>query len=528
MVGAGMVRELAPGVTPARLAVFSAALMSLFIDQSFSGAFGVLQSNLGGSLGATSDEGSWMSVSYNVCYDTMILLTPWLVKRFGRRNVFSSGHLAFFVFTSYLALMPPLNQFIGARAIEGLAQGTFFVCAAMTILTLFPATYQGYTFSIFSVISLSGAAAGPFIGGWFFDNATPSTALAFYGALALIAGTIIAVLMERQKVDSAQHIDLVGVVFVFAALFGIQFVAAFGERNDWFSDTSILDFTFVACIAFAAFVFREFSTSKPLTPLRLYRIPNLAIGSVLGFGLGAPLFGANGFIIYAEQLLGFPPSTAGALLLLRIIAVVIIAPTAVMLVNADRVPVKMPVLIGFALIALSYLLLSWRITSQSEFATFVVAMIVSGAGFACSFSPIANVIVRSLPAQSAGEGVAIFKIVLVLGGAFGTTLLNILYDHDYAGFSSLLAETTTASHLGRAALSISRSVLANVVSTQAAILAYEKNLQWVAIVALAVLPVALFLRKPRPSEASKATTTANEVRNSVRAAIQKSALPTTT
>jgi DHA2 family multidrug resistance protein len=491
-------RELAPGVTPRRLLVLAATLISLFIDQSFSGAYSAIQTNLGGSLAATSDELSWTTVGYSACYDTMILLTAWLVKRFGRRLVFSTGHITFFVLTAFLTLTPSLNAFIAGRALQGLAQGTFFVCSAMTIITLFPTQYRGYSFSIFSIFSLSGAAAGPFIGGWFFDHGTCNGALAFYAVLALIAGTLIAILMDPQQADTTQHVDAGGVAFVFAAFFAIQFIVAFGERNDWLADPSIVFFTVLACVAGAAFVYRELTTRKPVTPLRLYHIPNLAFGSVLGFGLGAPLFGANAFLVYTEQQLGFPPSTAGALLLLRIIAVVVIAPAAVLLVNADKVSVSQLVILGFVLISASYEVLSWRTTFDSTFDTFAVAIILSGVGFSCSFSPIANVIVRSLPQEFAGEGVAIFKIVLVLGGAFGTTLLNVLFDHDFAGFYSLLTENTNAAHLGLVHASAPLLELGGLVSTQASILSYEQNLQWVAIVGLTVLPFAIFLRRPAP------------------------------
>jgi DHA2 family multidrug resistance protein len=491
-----LAKEVAPNITLRGLVLLGAALLSLFIDQSYAGAFSAIQANVGGSLSSTADEFSWTTVYYGACYETMILLTPWLVRRFGRRLVFSSGHVTFFVVTVYLAISTSLDAFIACRALQGLAQGTFWVASTLIILRVFPPRYLGYSFSLFSIFSLAGAASGPFIGGWFFDHGSPSGALAFYALLAFVAAALVYLLLDPQQEDITQRLDVPAVVSLFVGFFGLQFVVAYGERKDWFANSPVAFFVMLGCGAFAVFIFRELTTSNPLTPLRLYHVRNLAIGSILGFGMGAPLFGANGFLVYAEQELGFPPSTTGALLLLRILAVIVVAPTIVMLVNADAISVRVPVIVGFLLISGSYELLSWNTTTDSSFDTFVFAIIISGIGFSCSFSPIANVIVRSLPADSLGDGAAIFKTVIVLGGAFGTTLLNVLFDHDFAGFSSLLTENTNAAQLGIAHDAASLVQLTNLVSAQASTLAYEKNFQWVAVVGLTVLPIAFFLTRP--------------------------------
>ncbi|MFZ0681404.1 MAG: MFS transporter, partial [Candidatus Cybelea sp.] len=152
-----------------------------------------------------------------------------------------------------------------------------------------------------------------------------------------------------------------------------------------------------------------------------------------------PLFGANLFLQYAQTSLGFPPSTAGALLLLRIPAIVLVAPIVVMLVNSDKIDVRIPVVIGFLLVPLSYVLLVTHTASGSDFTAFALAVVISGAGFACLFSPIANVLVRSLPTEVRAEGIAIFKIVLLLGGSVASTALAVIYDHSWAWYQTLLA-----------------------------------------------------------------------------------------
>jgi DHA2 family multidrug resistance protein len=148
------------------------------------------------------------------------------------------------------------------------------------------------------------------------------------------------------------------------------------------------------------------------------------------------------------------------------------------------------------LVPFSYALLAVQTTGLSDFTTFVAAIVISGAGFACLFSPIANATVRSLPEPARAEGIAIFKMVLLLGGSSATTVLGVIYDHSYAGYLSLLAGDATLRHVAQIGLGATTGGLAGVVEQQAAILAYADNSKWVALASLLNLPLIALLRKP--------------------------------
>jgi len=490
--------EVAGDVTVGKLFVMSAALISLFVDQSFSGVYGAIQNYAAGTLGSSADELPWASIGYNAFYYVMILLTPWLIGAFGRRAAFGVGHLIFGVISLYLASTNSLHGFMIGRCFQGLAQGTFFVCSVVTVLTLFPAKLRGIAFSIFSVTSLSGAASGTFIGGWFIDHAYWRGAFVLYAVLAIVAGTVIAALLEAEGPKDTPRFDLIGVAFAFLAFFGLQYVSSFGERRDWLWSPDIIAFGALTAIGFVGFIWRELSEDKcGFIQLRLFNIRNLAVASVLGFGLGVPLFGANLFVQYAQGTLNFPPSTAGALLTLRILAIVLVAPVAVLLVDADKIDVKVPVAIGFVLVPVSYLMLALNTTSQSDFATFAAAIVISGAGFACLFSPIANATVRSLPNDVRAEGIAIFKMVLLLGGSLAGTGLAVIYDHSLAAYQSILAGEATLRHYAQTGIVHPTYGMLALVARQASILAYADNSKVVALVSLLNLPLIFLLQKPR-------------------------------
>jgi MFS transporter, DHA2 family, multidrug resistance protein len=485
------------GIGGGKIAIMFASLISLFVDQSFGGVYQALQAYAGGSLGASADELPWATIGYSTSYYTLIVLTPWLIGRYGRKAVFGFGHLTFGALSLYLATTGSFDGFAVGRCIQGLAQGTFFVCATATVLTLFPARLRGIAFSIFSVTSLSGAASGTFIGGWFIDHAYWRGAFALYAALAITAGVIVSTLLEAPGPQKTERFDIPGFLFVVPAFFSLHYVLSFGERQDWTWSRNIVVCAVICIVGLAGFVWRELCDNRcGFVQLRLFNIRNLAVASVLGFGLGVPLLGANLIVQYAQSALGLPPSTAGALLALRIPAILFVAPTVVLLVSADKVDVRVPVAIGFSLVPLSYAVLAVQTTSNSDFTTFAFAMVVSGAGFACLFSPIVNVMIRSLPEDVRTEGLAIFRLVLLLGGSVASTALAVIYDHSFASFHSLLAGQVTLRHLAALGTNQPLTAISAAVAQEAAVLAYAENWKVVALATFAYLPLVLLLRKP--------------------------------
>ncbi len=173
--------------------------------------------------------------------------------------------------------------------------------------------------------------------------------------------------------------------------------------------------------------------------MRLFNIRNLSVASLLAFGLGVPLFGANQFVQYTQVILGFPPSTAAAANSSSRRRNRFVAPVIVLLVLADKINLKVPITIGFILVPVSYAMLALAGSLGLGSVDVCASHVLSGDGFACLFTPIANLLIQSLRRrQYVRKGIAIFKLVLLLGGSIATTVLGVIYDHSLAGFTSLL------------------------------------------------------------------------------------------
>src|SRR5271165_2818931 len=72
-----------------------------------------------GALGASTDEGSWISTAYLMAEIIVIPLTGWLSSVIGLRRYLAANTLLFILFSVLCAMSANLNQMILFRAGQG-------------------------------------------------------------------------------------------------------------------------------------------------------------------------------------------------------------------------------------------------------------------------------------------------------------------------------------------------------------------------------------------------------------------------
>jgi DHA2 family multidrug resistance protein len=491
-----------------RLAVIAiACLISVFLDQATAGMVSGVEPYIAGTLGGSSDEALWLQIGYSTCYYLSLISSPWMIMKFGRRRIWMYGHLLFAVACLMIATSGSFWGVVGWRSLQGLGQGTFFVCAVMTVIGVFPKPIAFIGFAIFASTSLSGPALGPAIGGWFSDQNEWATLFVIMAGMAMIASIIVAGILPDPPGRRAPDAPFDSLGFIVAPLhyFTYQFLAEEGERRDWLTNPELLSFFLAFCVFTVLFIWRElWGTGYPFIKMRLFREHNLLYGALLGFVLGAPLFGANIFLQYLENEIGLTAGLAGADLALRVFAIVLTVPFVAYSLAKRLIDPRYLIIAGFLLVSLSYWLLYFRTTYLSEFQTFIVPFVLQGFGFSLLFSPIFSTILTSMPPEDLTRAVAIFKLTLVTGGSFAAAMLVVVFDHRNAVHLSQMAGSITLSHpavygLLHSAAPPELATAASVVAQQSSILAYADCNLYIAIVALLAAPAAIILRPaPRP------------------------------
>jgi len=126
--------------------------------------------NIQGALGASLDEGSWISTAYLIAEIVTIPLTGWLSQVFGVKRYVVVNAVLFVIFSMCCGLAHDLNTMIIFRALQGFTGGTLIPMSFLIILSTLPPAKQPVGLAMFSLTAVFAPSIGPAIGGFLTDT----------------------------------------------------------------------------------------------------------------------------------------------------------------------------------------------------------------------------------------------------------------------------------------------------------------------------------------------------------------------
>lgn len=122
------------------------------------------------ALGATLEEGSWISTAYLVAEIVVIPLSGWLSRVFSTRWYLVVNAALFTFFSMCCAWAWNLPSMIVFRALQGFTGGVLIPMAFTILLTTLPPAKQPIGMAMFAVTAVFAPAIGPTVGGWLTEN----------------------------------------------------------------------------------------------------------------------------------------------------------------------------------------------------------------------------------------------------------------------------------------------------------------------------------------------------------------------
>ena len=376
-----------------------------------------------GALGATFEEGSWISTAYLVAEIIMIPLTAWLVQVFSLRRVMLWGSGVFLVASVACSLSPNLQVMILIRVVQGAAGAVLIPLSFQLIITELPASKIPLGMALFSLANSVAQAAGPSIGGWLTDAYSWRWIfyLQLFPGIALLAAVAWSIDRQPMKLGLLRQGDWLGIGCMVLGLGALQIVLEEGGRKDWFGSPFIVWMTLLAVVGLIGFVARQLWGKHAFINLRLLGHYNFGVASVAMFIFGASTYGLV-FLVpnYLSQLQHYNASEIGVSLIAYGLVQLIMAPFLPRLMK--WVSAKMLVASGFAIMALG----CWmgaHLSADSASNVIVPSIVVRGMGQPLIMVALSVLAVHGLAKAQAGSASAVFSMLRNLGGAVGTALL---------------------------------------------------------------------------------------------------------
>jgi DHA2 family multidrug resistance protein len=362
---------------------------------------------------------------------------------------------------------------------------------------------------------------GPTLGGWLADNITWRWAFLINGPVGVFTIALIALLFREPEATAAERrrrpqqggrFDLLGFILVSTFLGALEIVLDRALIDDWFASSFIVDVAVVCALAFVLMIPWEISQRDPMIDLRMLATRQFGACFVAMLATGAVLYGTTQFLPrLVQEDFGYTATWAG--LVLAPGGLVTMVMFAVVGRLSTRVQVKYLIMLGavFAAVAMNVLI---NVYGDLSFWFFAQSRIWLGIGLPLLFTPITAASYDGLPPGKTDQASAMLNAARNTGGSIGISLVsNALWDREQFHQNMLVGQAIPSSIAyqdtlhqvtnyfvaqGSSLVQAHRQAIQWIgrqVQTQASFLGYMDAFWMLMLISLAIVPLALTLRK---------------------------------
>lgn len=381
-----------------------------------------------GSLGATMEEGSWVTTSYLVAEIVVIPLTAWLATVFSPRRYLLATTVVFLTASVACAWAWDLHSLIAFRVIQGFSGGAMIPMALTLVLRLLPERHHAAGFAVFGMTATFAPAIGPSIGGWLTE--TYGWPWIFYMNLVpgafMLAALAWGMAREPAKLSKLWHGDWAGIVTVATGLGCLITLLEEGNRNDWLNSPAMTGLAATAAVMLSAGIAIELRGRDPFIDLRLLGQRGFGISSAIGTVFGLGMYGVMYVLpVYLAQIQGYNAGQIGRTIMWSGVPQLLMMPVAALL--AKRIDLRLLISLGLALFSVSCLM-NGQMTHGTAHEQLRLTQLIRALGMPLVIVPLTTLATRGLPAARAGSASALFNMLRNLGGSVGIALLATRID----------------------------------------------------------------------------------------------------
>ena len=295
--------------------------------------------------------------------------------------------------------------------------------------------YQGYFGGVWGLSSV----AGPLLGGFFSDHAKifgiTGWRWIFYINLpvGIAALLITSAALHIPNQHKAHKIDYSGaLLLVIGATSLLLTISVFGPQDGWSNSKTIMA-TVVAIAFIVLFLIREGYAKEPILPLNLFKNHTFSITSLLGFIIGAGMFGAIVMLpLYLQVVKGNSATISGLKLIPFMLGIVSMSIFSGKQITKHGHYKRYPI-IGLVIMTVGLFFLSTLKENTPFWQLFIYAVMI-GMGLGFSMQTIVIALQNAVDFKDMGVATSANTFFRSIGGTVGVAIFGTIYANRLAHY----------------------------------------------------------------------------------------------
>ncbi len=410
---------------------------------------------IGGGLGRSFDEVTWILTTYLVANAVVLPMSAWLSRVFGRKNYYMACVALFTIASLFCGLAPTLGIMLAARVFQGIGGGGLAPVEQAILVDTFPANKRALAFALYTVAIVTAPAIGPVLGGWITDNY--NWRWVFFinipiGALSLFLTNRFVhdpptFADERKTVRTADgklKVDGIGISLVGLGSAALEFLLDRGQIDDWFGSRLIVAAAVIAATCLCTAIVWEWHHPDPVIDLKLLKVRNFAIANVFYFMFGVGLFASTTMIPQLLQsLYGYRAIDAGLVLGPGALVITFLAPVGAQLVQRGIIQPRILLFGAVVVVGISFFHYS-HFNLATDYNHYVLARALQGLGYAFFFVPLSVIAYSQLSPAQNNKASSLTNFFRNWGGSVGVSLVTTMAERRQDFHQARVGDNLTA------------------------------------------------------------------------------------
>ena len=493
-----------PLPTAERVVVTIGVMMAVLLQVLDTTIANVALPHMAADLSASQEQINWVLTSYIVASAIALPISGWLADRIERKRLLLISVVGFTVTSVMCASAVSLTEMVVFRALQGVSGAFIVPLAQATLFDINPREKHGQAMALFGGGVMIGPILGPVLGGWLTDNYN----WRWVFLVNLPVGVICALLLARYMPRAERHerkFDIFGFALLAIALGALQMFLDRGEQKDWFESWEIIVEAGIAIGAAWMFVVHIVTSKNPLFERNMFADRNFSTGLVFMAVTGVLLLAGLALLPpLLQNLYGYSVLQSGFLTAPRGVGTLISMLTAGRLVG--RVDSRLLVGIGVSLMGVSlWMMTGFALDQPSQ--PVIVSGIVQGMGLGLIFVPLQSLAFETLAPRMRTTAASLLNLSRNIGGSVGISVVTAQLVRMAQVAHADIASHVTANSIptGDQTLMqtiapqgpVALAVMNAEVTRQALFIAYLDDFKLMMLVAVAVLPLLLLMKRGR-------------------------------